>query len=149
VTGLTDVTGTATFRIEGAAQGATSFITGAAGCAVIKASVPTSTNITLTDGINHPTVIVSAPDLGGINGNAGVESTDLSVYITDKNAYTVTTANYRQRSDFDFHLPIFACSAVFNSSAGFGVNLGDLSEWVKVKNANGSIANGPFPVTCP
>jgi hypothetical protein len=146
---LTDVTGTATFRIEGAAAAATSFITGTAGCASISATVPAGSPVVLTNGIDHPTVLVSAPDLGGVNGNPGVDATDLSVYIGDKNAYTTSTANYRQRSDFDFHLPVFACSAVFNSSSGFGVNLGDLSEWVKVKNANGSFGNGPFPVTCP
>ena len=149
-TGLTDITGTATFRIEGAAAAASSFITGTTGCASISATPNgSSTPVLLTNGIDHPTVIVSTPDEGGINGNAGVDPTDLSVYIGDKNAYTTSTANYRQRSDFDFHLPVFNCSAVFNSSQGFGVNLGDLSEWVKIKNAAASAANGPFPIPCP
>ena len=103
----------------------------------------------LTDGVNHPTVLVSAPDLGGVVGSAGVEITDLATFLSDKNAYTVTTANYRQRSDFDFHLPVFNCSAVFNPSSGFGDNLGDLTQWISIKNAAGSLSNGPFPVTCP
>jgi hypothetical protein len=152
VTGTTDVTGTVTFVVEGAASqggGPSTGALGTSGCATITATPSGGSAVLLTNGVDHPTVIVSTPDENGAAGTPGVESTDLSVYIADKNAYTTSTANYRQRSDFDFHLPAFNCSAVFNSSAGFGDNLGDLGEWVKVKNAAGSLHNGPFPVTCP
>ena len=149
-TGLTDVTGTATFRIEGAAAGSSSFITGSSGCANISATPNGSiTPVLLTNGIDHPTVIVSVPDLAGTVGTAGVDISDLAFFIGDKNAFAANNANYRQRSDFDFHLPVFNCVAVFNPTSGFGVNLGDLSQWISVKNAAGSFGNGPFPVTCP
>jgi hypothetical protein len=149
VTGLTDVTGTATFRVEGAAAGAASFLTGAVGCASISATVPLGTPVTLTNGIDHPTVFVSVADLAGTVGVAGVDATDLAFWISDKNAYTASTANFRQRSDFDFHLPAFNCSAVFNPSSGFGVNATDLSQWISIKNSHASDFNGPFPGTCP
>jgi hypothetical protein len=151
VTAVTDDTGTATFIVEGAASqggGASTGTTGASGCAQITVwcyGVP----FLLTNGIDHPTVLVSAPDENGAAGSAGVDVTDLSVWIEDKNAYSTNTANYRQRSDFDFHLPEFTCPAVFSSSSGLGVNLDDLAEWMKIKNAGGSYSNGPFPVTCP
>jgi len=150
VTGLTDVTGTVTFRVEGGAAGGASFLTGAVGCASISAQVPLQVTPTvLTNGIDHPTVFVSTPDLAGTIGITGVDATDLAFWISDKAAYTASTANFRQRSDFDFHLPAFNCSAVFNPSTGFGVNATDLSQWISVKNGGGSFSNGPFPGNCP
>jgi len=148
VTGTTDPTGTVTFIIEGAASQGAGPRTGLVspnGCATITATpngggaaTPLST-----------TVLVSTPDENGAAGTTGVEATDLSVFVADKNAYTLLQANYRQRSDFDFHLPAFNCSLVFNATFGYGDNLGDLTEWVHVKNSQNSIHNGPFPVTCP
>ena len=79
----------------------------------------------------------------------GVDATDLSFLVADKNAFTLNNANYRQRSDFDFHLSAFNCSAVFNPVSGFGNNLGDIGVWIAVKNSLKSLHNGPFPVTCP
>jgi hypothetical protein len=150
VTAVTDMTGTATFRIEGAATGALSPLTGAVGCATISFT-PSSgwPSYLLTNGVDHPVVFVAAPDLAGVVGTSGVDITDLSFFISDKNAYAASNGNYHQRSDFDFHLPVFNCSAVFNSSAGFGVNLGDLGQWLSIKNSARSFSNGPFPANCP
>jgi hypothetical protein len=148
-TGLTDVTGTATFRIEGAAAGGVSFLTGPVGCASISATVPLGTPVTLTNGIDHPTVFVAVPDEAGTVGTTGVDISDLAFFVNDKNAFAANNANFRQRSDFDFHLPVFNCSAVFNPSSGFGVNLGDLGQWVSIKNSHASDFNGPFPANCP
>jgi hypothetical protein len=150
VTAVTDVTGTATFRIEGAATGALNPLTGAVGCATISLTIPGGGfPIMLTNGIDHPTVIVAAADLAGVVGTSGVDITDLSFYISDKQAYVQSTANYHQRSDFDFHLPVYNCSAVFNPSSGFGVNIGDLGQWLAIKNSARSFSNGPFPSNCP
>lgn len=150
VTAVTDLTGTAVFRIEGAATGTLSPLTGAIGCATISFTPPgVGTPILITNGIDHPTVFVAAPDLAGVVGASGVDITDLSFFLSDKNAYVQSTANYHQRSDFDFHLPVFNCSAVFNSSSGFGVNISDLGQWVAIKNSGSSFSNGPFPANCP
>jgi hypothetical protein len=155
VTSTTDATGTATFIIEGAANqgvgGNTGFICydPDCGCAAILAKPPGGFPVLLTNGVNHRFVWVSTPDENGVAGNSGVDITDLAVFIADKNLYTLNNQAYRQRSDFDFHLPAFACSAVFNAAAGFGVNLGDLVEFLMIKNAGKSIRNGPFPATCP
>jgi hypothetical protein len=152
VTAVTDMTGAATFIIEGAASqggGASTGARGTSGCATVSAMQYGGFWILITNGVDFPTVLVSTPDENGAAGTPGVEATDLSVFIADKNSYYVSTANYRQRSDFDFHLPAYNCSAVFNSSAGFGDNLGDLGQWVKIKNGGGSMYNGPFPLNCP
>jgi hypothetical protein len=153
VSAITDATGTATFIVEGAANqgtGPSTGATGSQGCATISvSSLYPWYSLLLTNGIDFPLVCVSAPDENGAAGQPGVEATDLSVYIADKNAYYTSNANYRQRSDFDFHLPAFACSAIFNPTVGFGVNLGDLTQWVKIKNGAGSYGNGPFPPACP
>lgn len=151
VSAITDVTGTARFRVEGAAAGGGSMLTGATGCATITVKIQGFPwgELVLTDGICHPTVMVAAPDLAGLMGTPGVDITDLSFFISDKSAYVASTANYRQRSDFDYHLPVFNCSTVFNPSTGFGVNLGDLAQWIAIKNSARSYSNGPFPVSCP
>jgi len=147
VRAITDVTGTATFRIEGAASQGGGPNTGSVnplGCATISATPLGGAPEVLTS-----TVLVATPDENGAAGTTGVDATDLSVFVGDKNAYTVSQASYRQRSDFDFHLPTSNCSLVFNATFGYGDNLGDLTEWVHVKNAQGSFANGPFPASCP
>jgi hypothetical protein len=154
VTGVTDVTtGTVTFTIQGAASQGTGPYTGLVsptGCAIITATPSGGgTPVLLTDGSPHQRVLVSTPDENGAVGTPGVDVTDLSVYVFDKDAYFVDPAVYTQRSDFDFHLPAYNCSAVFAPSFGLGDNLGDLVEWIAIKNAAGSLHNGPFPVTCP
>ena len=141
--------GTATFRIEGAAAGALSSLVSPSGCALITAALSGGLPVLLTDDVYHPTVVVATPDLGGVMGGAGVEITDLATFLADKNAYAMTTANYRQRSDLDFHLPTFNCWETFNPVIGHGDNLGDLTQWISIKNATGSSSNGPFPVNCP
>jgi len=151
VTGTTDNTGTATFVIEGAASQGAGPVTGyvcslpTCGCATVTATPSGGgTPVTLSSA-----VFVSTPDENGAVGTTGVDATDLSVFVFDKNAYFKDPTVYRQRSDFDFHLPAFNCSAVFAQSFGLGDNVGDLPEWVRIKNAATSIHNGPFPVTCP
>jgi hypothetical protein len=149
---VTDEHGTARFVIEGAASqgaGPSTGHAGAEGCALIWTNAPLGISILLTNGIDHPDVLVSTPDENGAAGSPGVGISDLSVFISDKNACTISTANFRQRSDFDFHLPVFNCSAVFSPASGFGVNVGDLSQWVGVKNSHASDFNGPFPANCP
>ena len=149
VSAVTDNSGVATFRIEGATSGSLSPLTRREGCALITATVFGSISILLTNGIDHPTVLVATPDLAGTVGTPGVDITDLAVWLSDKNAYVSSTANYRQRSDLDFHLPVFNCSEVFNPSSGFGVNVGDLGQWLMLKNGGRSFSNGPFSPGCP
>jgi len=151
VSAYTDLTGTATFRIEGAAAGAASILGGSQGCAIISAGVGSYpwNQMLLTNGIEHPTVMIAAPDLAAFVGTQGVDITDLSFYLSDKAAFFANNANYRQWSDLDFHLPVYKCQHIFNPGSGFGVNLGDLAQWVMVKNAAGSYSNGPFPTSYP
>jgi hypothetical protein len=102
----------------------------------------------ITDEIYHPHPKVSTPDENGAAGAPGVDITDLSVFISDKSSFFHDMAQYRQRSDFDFHLPVFNCWSAPSLTQGLGDNLGDLSQWVTIKSAAGSFFNGPFPTTC-
>ena len=142
--------GTATFIIEGASAGVTSVFNGPTGCATISATPSgSSTAVLLTNGIDHPTVMVSTPDEAGVVGTPGVDVADLSIFVLDKNTFYLNNANYHQRSDFDYHLPAYNCSAVFGSLGGFGVNVLDIVEWANVHFGANSVTNGPFPASCP
>lgn len=146
ITGITDPTGTAVLVIEGAATGSP-VTPGSAGCATISATPLGGLPILITDGISHPLALVSAPDLSGVAGTPGVDVADLAFWITDKNAYAASTANYRQRSDYDYHLPSFNCIPL--ATGGNGVGVADLAQWLTIKIAGNSFANGLFPVNCP
>jgi hypothetical protein len=153
VTALTDQTGTARFVIEGAGRqgaGPNTGLVGLTGCAEISvAYMDSGPWWVITEDIYHPHPKVCTPDENGAAGAPGVDITDLSVFISDKNAFYHDTAQYRQRSDFDFHLPVFNCWSAPNLTQGLGDNLGDLSQWIMIKNAAASLFNGPFPANCP
>jgi hypothetical protein len=155
ITVNTDVTGTATFRIEGAASQSglsNTGATGAPGCASISATPSGGSAVLLTNGVDHGTVGVGTYDL---DGAGGVGLNDLIALNGDKNAFVgggSLPAAYRQRADFD-RVDLAAnvqCDFLGFSyaSAPFGNNLGDIIKFNGVKNAAGSAANGPF-VSCP
>jgi hypothetical protein len=141
----TDVTGTATFRIEGGASslptgprpGLATPTPGAVGCAKVYAGATL-----LTDGISLVQPAVSVYDLNGaLVGGAGVGGGDLSLYLDDFFSNGAPYLQYRQRSDFDRR----AISGICTN----GIGGGDLSKWLGVFLPNGSVKNSAAFATCP